>query len=266
VIDWLVERAADNPQVAEGVPPEDLLSTPETAVFDKLHSEKRRKDWLLGRLTAKKLVREVGQKAGSGRLALSEISILAAQDGAPEVWLGGERADFILSISHSRGIVFCAVVTPATHLLGADIEAIEPRPPQFIKDYFTVEEKEFVGQVPPASRDCLVTAIWSGKESVFKALREGLRLDTRSVSCTFPSAVDLCVSKPLSTGWAPFSIHWPGFQDKITLPELAGWWRVWGDFVLTLVVSAEPQPALQLVGRRQPSSHISRYNLRRKHF
>ena len=235
VIEWFIQRAADDPMVAAGVPPRELLSASETTVFNNLHSAKRRKDWLLGRWTAKRVVQAAAVKSGAGRPADREISILAAKDGAPDVWLGEEgrlsRADFNISISHSGDIALCAAVTPAAHQLGADIELIEPRSPRFVEDFFTAEEQESVIQAPADSGDCLITAIWSGKEAALKAVRQGLRLDTRTVNCSFPTSLQSCAYGQESVDWIPFAIQW---HYNTGYPQLNGWWRLWQGFILTL--------------------------------
>lgn len=263
MIEWLIQRAEDDPHVAADLSPEGLLSAPETAVYDGLYSAKRRNDWLLGRWTAKRLVQAAVEKSGGPRLSYREISILAAKDGSPELWLGEEgglrRGDFNISISHSRDVSLCAAIPhpgieiPAAHLLGADIEVIESRSDHFIQDYFTIEEKDLVRQAPIDHIDCLITAIWSGKEAALKAVRQGLRLDTRMVSChlTYPGASG---HKQESLNWSPFTVRWIGPQAKTNYPQLTGWWRVWQDFVLTLVVTVYPEQEIGLdLGR-----HIDR--------
>ena len=63
--------------------------------------------------------------------------------------------------------------------LGCDLEVIEPRSEEFVADYFTTEEQKMVSQAPIADRSKLLALLWSAKESALKALREGLRFDTR---------------------------------------------------------------------------------------
>ncbi len=251
MIEWLIQQATEDPYLAAGLPPEGLLSAPETAVYNSLHTIKRRKDWLLGRWTAKRLVQAAAVNSGKRRLTSLEISILAAGDGAPEVWLdeGGrlKRSDFNLSISHSNHVAFCAISDWEAYLVGADIEAIEPRSNRFVEDYFTTEEQESVRQASAENKACLITAIWSGKEAALKATRHGLRLDTRSVSCRFLPPFQ----KPQD--WTSFAIEWQASQDKRGCPQLAGWWRVWRDFVLSLVVMDNPTHAVP------HESHVQRH-------
>ncbi len=243
MIEWLVQRAHDNPRVAAGLPPEGLLSKQETAVYDRLQSDKRRKDWILGRWTAKRLLQAAAEKEGGRPLPDSAISILAADDGAPELWLNRDdrlhKGSYQISISHAQDVSLCAVVAGKSYHLGADIEKIAPRSPRFIEDYFTRAEGAAVRQAPADFRDCLVTAIWSGKESALKALRQGLRLDTRSLSCHFPFPFQLVDQ------WQPFSIHGSGEKEDADRHQFGGWWRIWDDFVLTLVVLANEENLTQ---------------------
>jgi 4'-phosphopantetheinyl transferase len=239
VIEWLIQRSVDHPLLAKGVPPGGFLSTHETSVFDNLYSTKRREEWLLGRWTAKKLIQTDVEKSGR-RLSCSEISILAGKDGAPVVWLGeGDRltpANVTLSISHSKRASLCAIVRPGTIPLGADIEVIEPRVGGFAECYFTEEEKQTIRRAFPEHSDRLITAIWSGKEAALKAVRQGLRLDTHSLSCTFPSPLQSFAQDQTTDCWHPFTIQW---RNGIVFPALAGWWQVWQEYILTLVSAAE---------------------------
>ena len=81
-----------------------------------------------------------------------------------------------------------------------------------------------------APSDLLTTAIWSGKEAVLKALREGLRIDTRRITCRF----DPFDAPPQE--WTPFAV----IVDEglaIQFPGAwSGWWRGEGAFVLTMAV------------------------------
>ena len=74
----------------------------------------------------------------------------------------------------------CALVERETSL-GCDTELIEPRTAAFVSDFFSGKERDLVGRMRAADRPFVETLIWSAKESVLKALRVGLRTDTRSV-------------------------------------------------------------------------------------
>lgn len=225
MIHWLLLPAAALPGDAEAA-----LSTSEAATYARLALPKRRGDWLLGRYTAKQLVQQALAQAGQ-TVALPEIEIVADADGAPAAWRSGARLPLCLSISHSHNSAFCALIE--THdpgaRVGADLELVEPRDPAFVADFFTAREQAQIAAAPPALRDTLITATWSAKEAVLKALREGLRIDTRRVECFFEPGA------PAADGWTPYTIQLDATLDHpFAHGQWAGWWRVQGDFVLTL--------------------------------
>jgi 4'-phosphopantetheinyl transferase len=249
LIRWLVESAesTDTRQALEQ--PSVFLSAAEEAVYETLKSEKRRRDWLLGRRTAKRLLRELAADWAGRDVPLPSIRIAARPDGSPGVlWDSADTSlpDVSLSISHSHSHAFCAVVAAAGFPLGADIEVIEPRPPGFAADYFTAAERALVERAGDAFRPALETAIWSAKEAAFKAIRSGLTVDTRSVSC-------LIRDETAPEDWSPFDVVWeppaPG------LPVLGGWWRDWQApdgrlFVMTLAAKTGSGSPVE-IGRPQ---------------
>jgi 4'-phosphopantetheinyl transferase len=226
MIAWLVQSACDLP----ALPAAAWLSPPERERLSSFKVAKRRDDWLLGRWTAKRLVQTVLARAGQ-QLDLAEIGVVAAPDGAPELQIGPEPSALSpqpsLSISHVAGRASCAL-GPAGMTVGADIERAAPHHPAFPGDYFTPEELAIVAAAPAALRDTLVTAIWSAKEALLKALRLGLTVDTRRVVC-LPYMGDLAQAR---SGWAPLMISAPTFN----LDAPYAWWRLDGDDVLTLAV------------------------------
>jgi len=220
---WLEQSSHDLPVG------NDWLSPLEVQLLDRLHFPKRRADWRLGRWTAKRAV-SAHLDLPPGPDMLAAIDILPAVSGAPEVYLFGRPAPVTISVSHSGGAGFCAVAGPGV-ALGCDVETVEPRSPAFLADYFTVEEQSLVVHTAPAERDRLLTLLWSAKESVLKALRSGLRSDTRWVNVT-PAGQ---ASSPASPGsW------WPLHARHISGRVLHGWWRETAGFVWTVV--AEPLP------------------------
>ena len=227
-IAWLIQDGAGHPGLARGIAPRNLLSARETAVYQSLAVAKRRRDWLLGRWTAKQLLATMS--AAEGRpFAAQAFSILAAEDGAPQVWTEWRGqllpVQTALSISHAHGVAFCAAHKGSGWSLGVDIERIEPRHAQFAQTYFTAAEMHRLNQSQPEQVDCLLTAIWSAKEAALKALRLGLRADTREVQVNIRSF--RCEPQE----WSAFTIEWrPGAV------ALQGWWRFWRGFVLAMAV------------------------------
>jgi 4'-phosphopantetheinyl transferase len=266
MIHWQLQHWEDLPsELRQGVI-ETLLTPDETTQWARLTYAKRRNDWLLGRWTAKLLLQSYLQEQTQESVPMTALSIRNEADGSPYCTIGrtvaqpAERLPVSLSISHSHGVAFCAITqaqSPALCSVGADIEWIETRASGFVGDYFSPAENEFIhqfaGQFSNHSQDhnqdhiqnyaqnlhqysnhydLFVTAIWSAKEAVLKAEREGLRIDTKSVEC-IPSALQLDDEQ-----WRPFSIR----LDAVREPRFAaparwsGWWRTYQNFVMSLVV------------------------------
>jgi 4'-phosphopantetheinyl transferase len=241
MIHWLVQAAADNDEIEEGQAPAGLLSASEAATLAELRVRKRRRDWLVGRWTAKQLLQRT-LAAEDWTLLPQQIVIDNDPDGAPFASLMEQdrvaRLPWSLSISHSHGLAFCAV-HPAEeegihYAIGADLEFIEAREDNFVRDYFTPDEMALAAQASPRAQAAVVTAVWSAKEAVLKALRTGLRLDTRSIQCLMP------VGLPAGDEWHTFSISVP--DDLAPGASWTGWWRrplQHPDFIMTLAIKAE---------------------------
>lgn len=225
MITWLIQTERDLPTLA----PSAWLSLPERERLAALRVEKRRREWLLGRWTARRLIQRHLAESG---LACDprDLQIVAAPSGAPTIGalqpaVRAALDGWHLTISHSQGRAFCALArTPA---IGADIEQVAPRHPVFAGDYFTPIERAAVAAAPPERRELLITAIWSAKEAALKALRLGLSVDTRRVECRVA---------PASGGaWATVALS---CDPILEAPPLRGWWRVSEGYVLTLAVGA----------------------------
>jgi hypothetical protein len=199
------------------------------------------------------------------------MEILQAKDGAPDVFVGGYAAAVTISLSHSSGMAICAVAPPNTHL-GCDVELVEPRSHEFVTDYFTAEEQAEVARASEERRDQVVTLFWSAKESALKALRAGLRLDTRSV------IVDNQDPSLNHTQWSPLRVRYVGdLSQKSVSPKdhlplhllpqdfdnedryrgeqvFDGWWQATNNVVRTMVASPRPDSPTLLAARQQGES------------
>jgi 4'-phosphopantetheinyl transferase len=113
------------------------------------------------------------------------------------------------------------------------LEIIEPRSEAFVADYFTVEEQALVAQASAVDRSRLLALLWSGKESTLKALRTGLRLDTRSVVVAPDGGLDL-------NGWSRLRVQYAGSR------VFHGWWQQSDDLLRTVVAAPPPAPPILL--------------------
>jgi 4'-phosphopantetheinyl transferase len=217
-------------QVAADVPAGDeWLAPEERARLASLGVVKRREEWRLGRWTAKRLL----AACLPGGPALAAIVVRAAADGAPEAVVGGAPAGWTLSLSHRAGTALCAAA-PGRVALGCDVELIEPRSAAFVEDYLVASERDVLRAAPAEERALLANLIWSAKESALKALRVGLRADTRA-------AVVEPFGGPAADGWRPLVVRCAG-------RALRGWWQTRGALVLTVVGGAADGPPRQAPG------------------
>lgn len=195
---------------------DDWLTAPEAERLNAMRYTKRRDEARLGRWTAKQAVaRALGRSPEPA--ALRAVVIRNASDGAPEAFLDDEPAGVAISMTDRAGWGVCTV-TGGPAALGCDLELVEARSDRFVADYFTAAERATV-TASPDDHDLLANLIWSAKESALKVLREGLRLDTRSVEVSLLDGGD--------GGWRALVVTTAAGE------RFEGWWRRFGDFVLT---------------------------------
>lgn len=237
---WLEQTEADVPA------DNDWLSAPEAVCLNAMRVAKRRADWRLGRWTAKRALSVILDTPAHP--LFRKIEIRAAASGAPEVFFDNRPAAVTISLSHRAGIAACAVAISGVEM-GCDLEVIEPRSDAFVADYFTLEEQELVARASAADRDRLTALLWSGKESALKALREGLRLDTRSV------IVIPCVTSFDFNGWSELRARYTRGRDAGGRYSgdrssgdhiFHGWWQHADGMVRTVVAAPPPHSPVRL--------------------
>jgi phosphopantetheinyl transferase (holo-ACP synthase) len=142
-------------------------------------AEKRRQDWLLGRLAAKEALREAWSRAGHGAVPdWQAFSVGTLPSGAPDVV--GLDPPLAVSLSHGHGRAVSWACPPGAEgaLPGVDLERIKARPAGTFRFYLHSEERAWLdglegaekGQ-PPRARDVAAIVLWALKEAAFKALR-----------------------------------------------------------------------------------------------
>ncbi len=202
---------------------------------------KRRNEYLLRRWVGK---RTVAARVGldTDPAALARIEVLNRRTGAPYIEIEGAPAPWDISLSDRAGCAV-AVIGGATAgeapALGIDLEVVEPRTEGFVTDFLTAAEQDWVrgpaSEDPQLGHDAAANLVWSAKEAALKVLRVGLRADTRSVEITVRS-------DHLVDGWAPFTA---ALQVG---PDLAGWWRREGVYLLTVCAKGPLDPPSMLPG------------------
>jgi 4'-phosphopantetheinyl transferase len=218
---WLEQNETDVPAG------DDWLSPGEALTMSRLRFAGRRADWRLGRWTAK---RAIACNLNYPH-AFKDIEIRPDSMGAPEALIRNERAEVAFSLSHRGGTAACAVTSPGA-AIGCDLEMVEERSDAFVTDYFTGDEQALVARAPADVRAQAANLIWSAKESALKALRQGLRWDTRSVIVWPEDALTL----PAPDAWRRLCVRCANGAT------FEGWWTRSGPFVRTVVSAPPPGP------------------------
>lgn len=171
---WFCRRNQDT------VPKSDTWLLPGERLFaQSLKTEKRRRDWVLGRWTAKQCLLQFFKSLGH-EMKAEEIGVFRGETGAPEVKISGLDMEASISLSH-RADEAIAVCGPIDFRIGCDLEIIEERSNPFIEDYFLDSEQDWIHRDGPDGIPMRANLLWSAKESVMKSTRKGLSLHPRKI-------------------------------------------------------------------------------------
>lgn len=227
----LLVRASGQPGVSQGQARLGLLSAREEKILSGLGIVPRRRKWLLGRIAAKLLVRQVSDEPD---LRDQEISVLNQPSGEPFVLIEGRGGwPFPISISHRSEIGMAASPTNRQARIGADLETVEPRDSALVRQFFTDEEAAIV-DAGGDDRNVIMARIWSAKEAVLKLIGLGLRLDTRGVVVRLVGEAFAGCPE----GWDPIDVKVTAkLPHQSMLDGLRVVWRREVDCVLTVAVA-----------------------------
>jgi len=152
---------------------EGILTESEGAVLSELLVERRRRDWLAGRLAAKRGLRAACRRRGEAAPAYTTIEIRNDTRGAPRFAIAGrpdldERLD--ISIAHCNGTAVAAVVDRvASGTVGVDVEVTKPLSIDLLKRVLRPEEIAHLDSLSNAAPTPL--ELWTAKEAAMKAAR-----------------------------------------------------------------------------------------------
>ena len=150
-----------------------ILTVSERAVLDELPIERRRADWLAGRLAAKRGLRAACRRHGRTVPAYTAIEIRNDARGAPRFMIAGrsdldERLD--ISIAHASGTAVAAVVDRlASGTVGVDVEVTKPLSMHLVKR--VLRPAEIACLDAPSSAAPTPLEMWTAKEAALKAAR-----------------------------------------------------------------------------------------------
>jgi phosphopantetheinyl transferase len=163
--------------------PGSFLTLREMEILGRFTAEKRKVEWLGGRLNMKLLLAE---HSANGNDFLS-FEILPGADGEPVATLRTGVGVFevplhhSLSLSHREGASASALCADPDAALGIDVELMEPRSELMLEDYFSGREAKILAGLPTGIHPFRIALAWSLKESVLKARRVGLAVPAKSV-------------------------------------------------------------------------------------
>lgn len=192
--------------------PMKFLTPAETAHFVKFTVEKRKIDWLGGRLAAKLLLsRFMGSK-----YSFLNFEVLPDEDGHPTVTVRLNESMKIelgrsLSISHRDGAAAAAVSADTVSSVGFDIEVMERRSKLMLDDYFESPEVDLLAGLPGDISPYMVAVGWSIKESVLKASLLGLSIPLQSV---------IIEKMDMDTGYAEVAIRDNGHSGRFVVKTI----------------------------------------------
>ena len=225
---WAMQEAEGNLLGLLDKPTQNLLSKEELSRFGQMKVEKRKIEWLLGRITAKALLTSTHLPFTG--LPFSTVVIDNHPEGAPFITEPVTRGS--LSISHRQNIAVCAFTPLSDRKLGIDLEKIETREMSFVEDFFTHTEANHTKNLPEETRHIWSTLVWSAKESILKAWQKGLRMDTRNIEI-FPIDPNVLCAK--TNRWEP--IRWKARIEGY--PDCWAAWHRWENFVITIAITAK---------------------------
>jgi 4'-phosphopantetheinyl transferase len=148
-------------------------------------------------------------------IAPEEWRFRATKGGRPELDPAQAPPGLHFSLSHTRGLVACAV--GRCEALGIDAEAWrEPAPIELAKRYFAPAEARLIADLAPEERPAAFYRLWTLKEAYLKATGEGLAgaLDSFAFSL---DPTELTLPFPGSAAAWRFAEFRPGLRYSLAL-------------------------------------------------
>jgi phosphopantetheinyl transferase len=150
------------------------LSRRERAIWHELKvPERRRLEWLLGRIAAKDAVRDLLGRRFRLNLHPADVEILPEPSGRPIVtgsWIGRVPRVPLVSISHVDGAAV-AVLTDGDGItgVGIDLERYGRMKPGMEHVAFSAREREMLDTFDGEEREAWAVRLWCAKEASAKA-------------------------------------------------------------------------------------------------
>ncbi len=146
-----------------------VLDEPEQARADRFRFAEDRDSYIAAHALLRVMLAEQSQSVAAGAWRFR-----TAPGGKPEIEPSLGHADLKFSLSHTRGMVACAV--GRTHDLGVDVEdcARSMAAVDVAKRYFATAEADLIADLPAHARNAMFFRIWTLKEAYLKAVGQGI--------------------------------------------------------------------------------------------
>ncbi|MCI5145057.1 MAG: 4'-phosphopantetheinyl transferase superfamily protein [Candidatus Electrothrix sp. AR3] len=142
-----------------------LLSPKEQEYYKRFKYQKRRKEWLGGRIAAKAALMQAGFADQA-----KQLTILPDEFGRPRATgMQVEQAKVSFSISHSSR--YAVALAMPGQSCGIDLQKISPKLADLTNHFATAQELSLLARQPDiSSEDLGLTMLWAAKESLKKSL------------------------------------------------------------------------------------------------
>lgn len=161
----LTQTYVARPDWVSAQAPADWLTPAELLVWASWPSAKRRREWLAGRLAAKRLLRDA--------FGLEPLACEIGKDGVAPIVHGLERPGVSLSLSHCAGMGAASWSDVGTEgTVGVDAQWVRLVHPGLRDRVFRPEEQAQVGERFGSADDAAgLLLLWAVKEAAIKARR-----------------------------------------------------------------------------------------------
>jgi len=194
------------------------LCTPtERKLYANVSMTKQR-DWLFGRLAAKRALQKHFNRTEGTEIPLNEFEITSGQGVPPhgamvDALVPFDTTQVLLSISHSYEYAVANVVSGPTYQgIGVDIERVHTFKEGVLKSFLTEEEFKSCQTLSPSLQKIDSTLRWSLKEAYLKAIGTGIKTHPRKVE-THIDYTRGTITLSVEGKQIPATIFWTVYQN-----------------------------------------------------
>ncbi len=179
---------------------------------DQFKFEKRKLDWLLGRMACKEAARILVKDRFGVICGPLDFEVENDHRNRPVIRCSvADMQPLAVSISHAgeRGVALSCFANEGDP--GVDIELVEKRDPDFAERFLSRSELEHLVKLSEEQRDSEVTRMWAAKEAMYKALGGDVELTALRIDSA--NSDSLLVAGPTIT--EPVTVHTTACGDSV---------------------------------------------------